>query len=108
MGDVTCVVRETLEVLEPHASEQGFALELHAESDLPAVRFDRDALAQVLFNLVDNALKYGSEAAERTVAIHCERAGEGGRDPRRGSRPRRRERPSARHLASRSSAASAS
>ncbi len=77
MGDVTPVVRETLEVLEPHAGEQGFELVLHADSDLPAVRFDRDALAQVLFNLVDNALKYGSEAQDRTIAIHCERAGNG-------------------------------
>ena len=77
MGDVTPVVRETLEVIEPHASEQGFALALQADADLPAVRFDRDALAQVLFNLVDNALKYGSEAQDRTIAIRCERAGDG-------------------------------
>lgn len=76
MGDVTSVVRETLEVLEPHAGELGFELRLDAAPDLPSVPFDRDALAQVLFNLVDNALKYSSEADERTVTIRCERKGE--------------------------------
>jgi signal transduction histidine kinase len=77
VGDVTGVAREVLEVLEPHAAEQGFELELEAEPDLPAVRFDRDALAQVLFNLVDNALKYASEAEPRRVLLRCERAGDG-------------------------------
>jgi signal transduction histidine kinase len=77
LGDVTRVVHEALEVLEPHASELGFALELQADPDLPAVRFDRDALSQVLFNLVDNALKYSSEASERRVIVRCQREGQG-------------------------------
>jgi len=77
MGDVTSVVRETLEVLEPHASELGFELRFEAEPNLPAVQFDRDALSQVLFNLVDNALKYSNEASERVVEIRCARSGRG-------------------------------
>jgi signal transduction histidine kinase len=77
VGDVTTVAREVLEVLQPHAQELGFSLELQVEPELPAVRFDRDALAQILFNLVDNALKYGSEAQDKTVLLRCERAGEG-------------------------------
>ncbi len=77
LADVPTVVRETLEVLEPHASELGFTLDMQADADLPAVSIDRDALAQVLFNLVDNALKYSSEAAERRVTVRCERHGKG-------------------------------
>ena len=77
LTDVTSVVRETLEVLEPHASELGFRLDLQADQDLPAVRIDRDALAQVLFNLVDNALKYSSDSAERSVTVRCQRQGQG-------------------------------
>ncbi|HKU45089.1 MAG TPA: HAMP domain-containing sensor histidine kinase [Polyangiales bacterium] len=77
LGDVSGVVRETLEVLEPHASELGFSLELEVASELPSVPFDRDALSQVLFNLVDNALKYGSEAEQRSVTIRCETHGKG-------------------------------
>jgi signal transduction histidine kinase len=77
LGDVTGVVRETLEVLEPHAAELAFELRFEAAPDLPAVAFDRDALSQVLFNLVDNALKYSSEATDRFVSIRCERQGQG-------------------------------
>jgi len=77
LGDVSSVLRETLEVLEPHASELGFSLELDVAPALPSVPFDRDALSQVLFNLVDNALKYGSEAQSRTVTIRCEARGQG-------------------------------
>lgn len=77
LTDVTSLLRETLEVLEPHACELGFTLDLQAGTDLPAVRADRDALAQVLFNLIDNALKYGSDSAQRRVTIRCERQGTG-------------------------------
>jgi signal transduction histidine kinase len=77
LGDVTGVVRETLEVLEPHASELAFELRFEAAPDLPALAFDRDALSQVLFDLVDNALEYSSDAKDRFVSIRCERQGQG-------------------------------
>jgi signal transduction histidine kinase len=41
------------------------------------VRYDRDALVQVLFNLVDNAMKYAASAANRRVVIEARR-GDGG------------------------------
>ncbi|UCD37440.1 MAG: hybrid sensor histidine kinase/response regulator [Fidelibacterota bacterium] len=50
---------------------QGHSLQL-AEvlgADLPKVRTDAAALEQVLFNLVDNAVKYGP--AESTVTLRC-------------------------------------
>jgi len=72
-GSIEPVVGELVELLRPHAARQGFALELEAEPDLPPVRFERDALLQVLFNLVDNALKYAREAAPRVVRLTCRR-----------------------------------
>jgi len=47
------------------------------EDDLPAVRFDRDAVMQVLFNLVDNALKYARDARDKTVVVTCRGADDG-------------------------------
>jgi signal transduction histidine kinase len=41
------------------------------------VRFERDALLQVLVNLVDNALKYARDAVPREVAVECRRSGDG-------------------------------
>jgi signal transduction histidine kinase len=52
-------VEELSAMLGAQAARAGSALALDLADGLPPVRFERDALAQVLFNLVDNAQKYG-------------------------------------------------
>ncbi len=76
VGDVVPVVRDALAVIEPHAESRGFTLRLVADDGLPQVRFDRDALLQVLFNLVDNALKYSRQASDKSIAVSCLKHGE--------------------------------
>ena len=76
-GDVVPVVEEVLDVLRPHAEKQGFALRLQVEQQLPEVRYDRDALVQVLFNLVDNALKYSRKASDKEIVLRCRPDGQG-------------------------------
>jgi signal transduction histidine kinase len=51
-----------------------FSIELELPSPvalLPDVRFEPDALKQVLFNLVDNALKYARDGSERRILVRC-------------------------------------
>jgi signal transduction histidine kinase len=69
------VLREALDVLEPHARSAGFALELEVEQGL-AARFDRDALLQVVFNLVDNGLKYARDAGDKRILLVARRDGD--------------------------------
>ncbi len=76
VGDVAEVVREAIGLIGPHAEKAGFILRLEAGEDLPPVRFDRDALKQVLFNLVDNALKYSRHAADKEIVLSCQAEGE--------------------------------
>ncbi len=76
VGDVVPVMEEALALLEPHAEKQGFKLCLTAGNDLPRVRYDRDALLQVLFNLVDNALKYSAAARHKEIRLSCRREGD--------------------------------
>jgi signal transduction histidine kinase len=76
-GSLGGVVEEAARILEPHARRAGFELEVKVDEGLPAVRYDRDALLQVVFNLVDNTLKYARDARDRRVVLHC-RAVEGG------------------------------
>jgi signal transduction histidine kinase len=76
VGSVGPVVREAAAILEPHARDLGFRVEVAVDDDLPPVRFERDAVLQVVVNLVDNALKYAREAGDRVIAIRCSRDGE--------------------------------
>lgn len=69
IGDVRGVVEEVLGALRPHAEREGFTLELEAPEALPAVRFEPDALKQVLFNLIDNAVKYSKNALDRRITV---------------------------------------
>jgi signal transduction histidine kinase len=48
---------------------------VECDPDLPPARYDRDALLQVLFNLVDNAIKYARDAQERRISLECRRSG---------------------------------
>jgi signal transduction histidine kinase len=70
-GDIGPTVREAVAVLSAHAVERGFSLTLEESSPLPPVRFHPDALKQIVFNLVDNALKYARDAADRRVEVVC-------------------------------------
>ncbi len=67
--DLADVVRETVESYRPHLEAGGFKL----ECDLPAsplfVKGDRDALAQILVNLLSNAGKYSGERKEARVEV---------------------------------------
>jgi len=60
-GDPTPVVRDVAEVLRPYLKEKGFELVLDLPATLPACSFDKDALTQILVNLIDNAVKYGEK-----------------------------------------------
>jgi signal transduction histidine kinase len=72
-GPIGPVIEELALLLRPHAARTGFDLHVAIEANLPPVRFERDALLQVLFNLIDNALKYARGASERVVSIECRR-----------------------------------
>lgn len=71
VGSVGPVLDEAAEKLRAHAANEGFRLEVQTEAGLPAVRFDRDALLQVIFNLVDNAMKYARDADSKVVVVEA-------------------------------------
>jgi signal transduction histidine kinase len=65
LGQVLC---ELAERAQPALDRAGAALELDVTPDLRA-RFDRDALARIVGNLLDNAEKYARNAENRTIRL---------------------------------------
>src|SRR5438874_8254867 len=68
--DIADLVRNTLDSYRYQIEQQGFALEESIESDLPAVRVDREAIARALVNLVNNALKYSQDEKYLGVKLY--------------------------------------
>ena len=56
-----------VDALQAYAEERKARLDLTLAGPLPAVTADRDQLAQLLTNLIDNAIKYGGPAGEVTI-----------------------------------------
>jgi len=55
--------------LQVTADRKNIKIDVHADSDAPSAIGDADQLAQLLQNLIDNAIKYGRENSQVTVAI---------------------------------------
>lgn len=65
--DVAEVVRETFETYCPQLEQEGFAHRLVVAPSLPRVDADRNAIAQIVINLLNNAIKYSKD--EKDVSI---------------------------------------
>ena len=69
--DLGTLVPPLVEAFEPRLQDSAARIELDLPPDLPAVTADADQLAQVLQNLLDNALKYGARGG--TIRLRAAR-----------------------------------
>jgi len=68
-------LRRLCERAEPALDRAGAALALDVSPELTA-KFDRDALARIVGNLLDNAEKYGRDAEDRTIGLSARASGD--------------------------------
>ena len=68
------LAEEALKVVAGEAQERGIALDQRVPDDLPAVLADGDRIAQVLLNLVDNAMRF--TPAGGSITVSARRLGE--------------------------------
>jgi signal transduction histidine kinase len=68
-GDLGAAVRECVERQHPALEALGASVDLSVEDGIPPARFDRDAVAQILQNLLDNAEKYARGASDRSIRV---------------------------------------
>ncbi len=67
--DVVAVIEHIIDTLSPEAARREVTLSEEIEPELPMISSNSDRLAQVLFNLVGNAVKYVGEGGE--VVVHA-------------------------------------
>ncbi len=72
--DLAAELRRLVEVHGPRLAEAGLALSVEAADTLP-VATDRDAVEQIVLNMLDNACKYAAEGGEVLLAVENTQAG---------------------------------
>jgi signal transduction histidine kinase len=68
-GDLAAAVRDCVERQRPALEAAGARVELSIPDQFPLVRFDRDAVAEIIQNLADNAEKYSRSATDRKIEV---------------------------------------
>ena len=73
LGDVNACIADVVAMMGPYAAEHGFGITMDL-GPLSAISFDRDALAQIVVNLLDNAIKYARSAQDKTIVVRTRNA----------------------------------
>ncbi|MCP4716666.1 MAG: HAMP domain-containing histidine kinase, partial [Deltaproteobacteria bacterium] len=68
--DFEAVCREVEKVMALKLQQTDFRLQFNIESE-KLFRFDREAMIQILINLIDNSIKFGRSAASREITIRA-------------------------------------
>ncbi len=67
--DIVALLRSAVDMLELRARQRGQTLKLEMPGDVGLVTGDRDELAQVFQNLIDNAIKYNRSGQPVTISL---------------------------------------
>jgi two-component system phosphate regulon sensor histidine kinase PhoR len=76
--ELTTIVRQVADGLQPLARERGVEIKIDLASPSVTVRGDRDELIRLFENLIENALKYGAAGGRVDIAMRCEPVEDGG------------------------------
>jgi signal transduction histidine kinase len=66
-SDMAVVIENVLSSYQYQIVNSGFDVQTNIQASLPPVSIDRDAMAQAISNLVDNAIKYSGEVRQLSI-----------------------------------------
>lgn len=72
LGDINEPIAKVAEMMRPGIERAGFTLILDS-SQIPPFMFDRDAVTQIVINLLDNAVKYARTAEDKRIFLRTRR-----------------------------------
>ncbi|MGD8786832.1 MAG: HAMP domain-containing sensor histidine kinase [Phycisphaerales bacterium] len=67
-GDINKCVTDIVELMKPYAAQNGFSI-IAELGEIGQTIFDSDAVAQIVINLLDNAVKYARDAEDKTITV---------------------------------------
>lgn len=73
-GDMTEVIEGVVSSYRYQISNSGFDVQTNMQPDSPPVLIDRDAMAQAISNLLDNAMKYSREVKQISITAETVRS----------------------------------
>ena len=73
-GDMAEVIEDVLTSYRYQIINSGFDIQTNVQPNLPPVLIDRDAMAQAISNLLDNAIKYSGEVKELSITTKTVRS----------------------------------
>jgi len=68
VGHLNDCVAEVVEMMRPYAQQHGFDIRTEF-GPMDQTSFDKDAVTQIVVNLIDNAVKYGACGTDKIVAV---------------------------------------
>jgi len=68
VGDINECIGGVVEVMTPYAAQNGFSIKTELEQ-LGHMAFDKDAVKQIIVNLLDNAIKYARNAEDKIITV---------------------------------------
>lgn len=73
-ADMAEVIESVLSSYRYQIINSGFDVQTNMQPDLPTVLIDRDAMAQAMSNLLDNAIKYSGEVKQLSITMETVRS----------------------------------
>ena len=68
VGNLNECIVSVVEMMRPYAAQNSFSIKIELEQ-LGQTAFDKDAVKQIVVNLLDNAIKYARDAKDKTITV---------------------------------------